>query len=123
MVEVWKFKAERSAQQLAGLNDQDVLGLAVMADKLDMHKLCGACERAMMVQWGKFAGYDQVMQLSVGALKRIAVGLHMTLQASTAPEQRAYPAKLDMVAWRQQSNSAKRCGTARKLLTAVIAQR
>ena len=122
MVEVWKSRAERSAQQLAGLTDQDVVDLAVMADKFDMHKLCGACERAMMVQWGTFAGYDQVMQLSVGALKRIATGLHMTLQASLEPEERAYPAERDMVAWRQQGDSAKRCVTARRLLTAVIAQ-
>ena len=102
-------------------HDQDVLDLAVMADKFDMHRLCGACERAIMMQWGKFAGYDQVKQLSVGALKRIATGLHTTLQACSEPEQRAYPAERDMVAWRQQSNSAKRCGATPLVLSALIA--
>ena len=121
MVEVWRYRTERSAQQLAGLTDQDVLDLAVVADKFDMHRLCGACERAIMMQWGKFAGYDQVKQLSVGALKRIATGLHTTLQACSEPEQRAYPAERDMVAWRQQSNSAKRCGATPMVLSAFIA--
>ena len=66
------------------------------------------------MRWGRFGVMDQVKQLSTGALQRIANGLHKTLQAST-PEagQRAYPAEHDMVAWREQSNSAKRCGTTR----------
>ena len=31
-----------------------VLAWAVMADKFDMHELCGHCERAMVMHWDQF---------------------------------------------------------------------
>ena len=49
-----------------------------------MHKLCGYCERAMVMYWNTFQDRpDMLNQLSSGALQRIAKGLNGSLLAST----------------------------------------
>ena len=61
-----------------------MLAWAVMADKFDMHELCGHCERAMVMHWERFQDRpDLVGQLSSGALQRIAKGLNKALWATT----------------------------------------
>ena len=90
-----------------------------MADKFDMHELCGHCERAMVMYWESFQDKPHLVdQLSRGALQRTAKGLNWTLLASTehpsgnvscsykepgkyyTPQR--YPTVQDVIAWRQQ---------------------
>ena len=77
-----RFKSKAGAGMTGAACKETVLAWAVMADKFDMLRLCGHCERAMVMYWDRF--YDQsdlAGQLSSGALQRIAKGLSLALSA------------------------------------------
>ena len=83
----------------------DLVTWAVLADRFDLHELCGHCERTLLFNWEKVqdkpAYFDQ---LSRGALHRIAKGLHATLFAERRAGSsggRKYAPVSDFVAWRQ----------------------
>ena len=110
------------------LYEKSVLEWAIMADKFDMHELCGHCECTMVKYWNCFHNKpDLVDQMSSGMLKRIAKGLSLTLLAPvetvydcdagnhkifyyTADEvngkilrsRQKYPGVADYISWRQQ---------------------
>lgn len=78
---------------------KQLLVWALMADKLDMHELCGHCERAMMVEWEHFAYRSELAdQLSGSALQRIAKGL--LIYGRYYPHR--FPDVSDFMAWRHQ---------------------
>ena len=120
-------KSSLSDQQTGKLYENSLLDWALMADRYDMPKLCGHCERTMVQFWNCFHDKPElIVQLSSGALKRIAKGLSRTLLAprGKTPIYRSsgkddqYPAKEvdeiierarqnypdvdDFIAWRQE---------------------
>ena len=79
-----------------------VLPWAVMADKFDMHELCGHCERALMMYWEFFEDRsDLAGQLSSSALQRIAKGLNRALLPATGPYCHTYPDVHQFTAWKK----------------------
>ena len=77
------FMCKNSSGLIEETSMKNVLTWAVMADKFDMHELCGHCERAMVMYWDTFQDKPDLLdQLSSGALQRIAKGLNGTLVAS-----------------------------------------
>ena len=95
-------------------SDEVVLEWALMADKFDMHELCGHCERAMVMCWDSYHKKPELIdQLSSGALQRIAKGLHFTQNRCPTcgyysnitahhPTFHKYPDACHISAWRQQ---------------------
>ena len=85
-----------------------LLEWAIMADKFDMHDLCGHCERAMIMEWDQFEDKPDLLdQLSSGALQRIAKGLNKALLVA-GRYSRQYPDVKDVTAWRRQTRSAEK---------------
>ena len=96
---------DRSKRQEGGCCTAELITWAILADNFELHKLCGQCERTLMVRWDRVqdkpAHYDR---LSHGALRRIAKGLHATLLAEKsagAKQGWMYPPVSDFIAWRQ----------------------
>ena len=48
------FRNKQGSVMTEETNGEDVLAWALMADKFDMHELCGHCERAMAMHWTYF---------------------------------------------------------------------
>ena len=83
-----RFKIKACSRMTGETRDEVVLAWAIMADKYDMHELCGHCERAMMMYLEYYHDKPELIgQLSSGALQRIAKGLHFTLVALVASTQ------------------------------------
>ena len=86
---------------------EELLAWALMADKFDMHELCGHCDRAMMMEWEHFQDKpEQADQLSSSALQRIAKGLNKALLVAGRHYSRQYPDVKGVIAWRRQKQSA-----------------
>ena len=78
-----KYRNPGHAMVTAETWSRSVVPWAVMADKFDMHELCGHCERALVMHWKYFEDRsDLAGQLSSSALQRIAKGLNRALLAS-----------------------------------------
>ena len=87
--------------------DEVVLKWAVMADKYDMHVLCGHCERAMTMHWNFYQDKPGLVdQLGGRALQRIAKGLYRTLRPKGYSPclRRQGPSVNDFIAWRQSGS-------------------
>lgn len=115
-----RFKTKDGAGLTGETCDKVVLAWALMADKFDMHELCGHCERAMVMYWEHFLDKPELVdQLSSSAFQRIAKGLHKTM--ATLVESASnhyndyhyrnqgghmsfmqYPKVCDFIAWRRQ---------------------
>ena len=75
---------------------------AVLADKFDMHELCGRCERALVIKWKTVEDRpDLAGQLSSSALQRVAKGLNRALLAAAGPYNLKYPDAQQFIAWRK----------------------
>ena len=78
-----------------------VVDWALMADKYNMYRLGGHCERIMVINWGVFQDHPELVdKLSSSALRRIAKGLHETLVASLGMKCYVYPSADDFCEWR-----------------------
>ena len=145
--------ARFTGKDCAGLTgetcDKVVLAWAVMADKLDMHDLCGHCERAMVMYWESFQDKPALLeQLSSGALQRIAKELNKSLTAPAVHQwssaasgfdayltvtnrpaegmikcsKQGYPGVREFIAWRRQKQPpVHQSGTTRPASTAASA--
>ena len=96
------FNNKNSPAVTAEASSANVLPWAAMADKFDMHDLCGHCERALAMHWQYFEDRpDLVGQLSSSALQRIAKGLNRSLLAKAGPYGTlTYPDVQQFIAWR-----------------------
>ena len=83
-----------------------------MADKYDMHELCGQCERAMMMHWNFYQDKPGLVdQLGGRALQRIAKGLYHAQRPGAYGThvpggliKDLYPSVNDFIAWRQSGS-------------------
>lgn len=83
-----------------------MLSWALMADKFDMHELCGHCERAMMMHWSHFDDKAKLGdQRSSSALLRIAKGLNQTMLSSTGYSYCNVPDVHEFIARRPQKQT------------------
>ena len=96
---------DRLKRQKGDCSTAELITWAVLADNFELHELCGQCERTLTVNWKRVRDKPaHFEQLSRGALRRIAKGLHATLLAERcagAKQGRVYPPVRDFVAWRQ----------------------
>ena len=100
-----RFRSKDSAELTGETCDEHVLAWAVMADKYDLHQLCGHCERAMVMHWDHFQDKTKLIdQLSSGALQRVAKGLSATVSANYGRicSIQKYPSVEHFITWRQQ---------------------
>ena len=96
------FKSKQSSI-MTEESGKDVLAWALMADKFDMHDLCGHSERAMVMHWSYFENRPDLSgQLSSSALQRIAKGLNQIVSSMAGyPSYSRCPDVNEFIAWRQ----------------------